>query len=390
MKRVMPAISKGIADNKDMMIDALYPIMGGMIAKYVTQAIKEMTETINAKIEDGLSFERYKRKAKARLSGVSETELLMEESSDATVSSLFVIQKKSSLLVAEAHLEDKEIDDAHMVASMASAIRDFINDWVQNNDTEGEVQILSYGNATLYIESAGSVFLVAFLDAEPDYEQRKKINAFFASVIKKYSAFFQTFDGDDSAEEVLELSTKMREYLYAQAPSKRPKSKKNPAKYIFMLLGALLFGYGVYLFDTWYAVRSLEHKIKVQTGESISLEKEDDTLVLNGQIHSFENADKIHTLLKREDKNIKIDDHLTVPVSYMDKRFKMLSHAGTEDMSKRLKALESRFAASVDMLDKKVLRVQRNNKLLQEKLKEKNDEISALKRVKQSGITTDD
>ena len=49
---ISPAIAKEIADNKDTMIDALYPIMGGMISKYVTQAIKEMMETINKKIED--------------------------------------------------------------------------------------------------------------------------------------------------------------------------------------------------------------------------------------------------------------------------------------------------------------------------------------------------
>jgi len=134
MKRVTPAISKGIAENKDTMIDALYPIMGGMISKYVTQAIKEMMDTINKKIEHGLSFNRYKRKAKAKLTGVSETELLMEESTDATITSMFVIHKESSLLIAEAHLENNEIDDAHMVASMASAIKDFINEPLANSN----------------------------------------------------------------------------------------------------------------------------------------------------------------------------------------------------------------------------------------------------------------
>jgi len=81
-KVIAPAISKEIANNKDVMIDSLYPIMGGMISKYVSQAIKEMLETINEKIEDGLSFDKYKRKLKSKVTGVSETELLLEESSD--------------------------------------------------------------------------------------------------------------------------------------------------------------------------------------------------------------------------------------------------------------------------------------------------------------------
>ncbi len=86
MKRVAPAIARRIAGNKDTIIDALYPIMGGMIS----------------------------------------------------------------------NMENK-IKDAHMVVSMASATKDFIDDWIQHNDTKNEVQLLSHGNVTLYIESAGHI-----------------------------------------------------------------------------------------------------------------------------------------------------------------------------------------------------------------------------------------
>ena len=386
MKRVTPAIAKGITDNKETMIDALYPIMGGMISKYVTQAIKEMMETINKKIENGLSVERYKRKAKAKLTGVSETELLMEESSDATISSLFVIQKESSLLIAEAHLENQEIDDVHMVASMASAIKDFINDWAQNAESGNEVQILSYGNATLYIESAGSVFIVAFLDAEPDYEQRAEINAFFASVLKEYSDFFHHFDGDDSAQEVVNLSMKMEDYLYTQAPSKTPKSKKNPAKYIFIFFGVLLFAYAAYLFNAWYIADSLERKVYAQTGEHISIQKRKNMLILEGQISSLEKIDKIHRLLRNYKKNTKIQDNLTVPISYMDQRFKALTNMGSgsfKNVDEKLKLLERSFATSIDALNDKVLKLNqsldKSSTELSQMIQRKDDEISALK-----------
>ena len=355
MKRVTPAISKGISENKETMIDALYPIMGGMIAKYVTQAIKEMMETINKKIEQGLSFEGVKRKAKAKLTGVSESELLLEESSDARISSLLVIHKETSMLIAEAHLENKEIDDAHMVASMASAIKDFINDWMQNADAQNEVQLLSYGNATLYIESAGSVFIIAFLDAEPDYEQRTHINTFFASIVKEYARFFQDFDGDDSAEEIVPLSMKMEDYLYAQS-TVNTEEKKNPAKAIFVVLGLLLLGYGIYLFLGWYVNHSLEVNIHAQTGESVSLHKEDDTLVLDGQVRSIEAVTEIEKLLKRHHYE-KLQNNLTVPMGYLDTRFKRLSGAGlgsVKNVEEKLNLLEDSVSSSVDRLNKKV------------------------------------
>jgi len=353
MKRVTPAISKGIADNKETMIDALYPIMGGMISKYVTQAIKEMMETINKKIENGLSVENYKRKVKAKLSGVSETEILLEESSSSVISSLFVIHKESSLLIAEAHLEDKEIDDAHMVASMASAIKDFINDWIKNNESHNEVQILSYGNATLYIESAGSVYIVAFLDAEPDYEQRSEINTFFAKIVKEYATFFQKFDGDDSADEIVTLSMEMEDYLYAHQPTSK-KEKKNPTKYILFFMAFLLFGYGVYVFNAWYVKNGLENTVYAQTGEHISISSENDYLVLNGQVSSTDTVYEIEKIMKRHSKEM-IKNHLLVPMTYIDKRLKNEQNLGTSTVNvleKKLLSLDKKILTLTEELEK--------------------------------------
>jgi len=357
---ISPAISKEIADNKDTMIDALYPIMGGMISKYVTQAIKEMMETINNKIEDGLSFDKYKRKMKSKVTGVSETELLMEESSDATISSMFVIHKESGLLIAEAHLEDKEIDDAHMVASMASAIKDFINDWIKDNATQSEVQLLSYGNATLYIESAGSVYIIAFLDAEPDYEQRTEINTFFATVMKEYAGFFQKFDGDDSAAEIVTLSMKMEDYLYAQSSRKRSKSEQeskiDPAKYILYFLAFVLIGYGIYQFNDWYIKKSLADAVYAQTGEQISIAEENDHLVLNGQVASTDVIYEIDSIMKKRTKE-KIQNNLLVPMIYIDKRLKNERMSGTSSVSeveKKMTALEKSFEKSLHYLKTEV------------------------------------
>lgn len=360
---ISPAIAKEIADNKDTMIDALYPIMGGMISKYVTQAIKEMVETINNKIEDGLSFDKYKRKLKSKVTGVSETELLMEESSDTTISSIFIIHKKSGLLIAEAHLEDKEIDDAHMVASMASAIKDFINDWIKSNESQNEIQILSYGNATLYIESAGSVYVIAFLDAEPDYEQRTKINTFFASIVKEYASFFQYFGGDDSADEIVNLSKQMNDYIYAQSSRKQlqteQKSKIDPAKYMLYFLAFVLLFYSVYQLNDWYTKDSLEHAVYAQTGEEISISEEEDHLVLHGQVASMDVIYEIERIMEQHSKE-KIKNNLIVPMTYIDKRLKngsMSSPNTLHELENKLELLERSFEKSINALNEKVLTV---------------------------------
>ena len=379
---IAPAISKEIANNQEVMIDALYPIMGGMISKYVTQAIKELMEHINKKIEQGLSVERFKRKIKAKLSGVSETELLLEESSDVIISEMFVIHKESGLLISSASLENHEIDDPHMVASMASAIKDFINDWIQqHSDSREEVQILSYGNATLYIESAGSVYMIAFLNNEPDYELRSEINAFFASLVKEYASFFQSFDGDDSAKEIKKLSEKMKKYLRKQEVWDHPqvqKNKKNPAKYIFLLIAGILLAYGIYMGKEWYMLKKIENNILQQTLQDISISKADDKLVLTGYVERPDMVPQIEKIVKHATGR-QIVNHIYITASGLkqllltqDKQFNQL----LKPVEKKVSNISRTLVGTVDTFKKELSKIStldqsEENSIAIEKLKKK-------------------
>ncbi len=347
---ISPAIAQEIADNKETMIDALYPIMGGMISKYVTNAIKEMMEQINEKIEDGLSFDRYKRKLKSKLTGVSETELLLEEASDAQIKALFVIQKETGLLIAAAQHGENEIDDPHIVASMASAIKDFVNDWMKNAEQTQEVQLLSYGNATLYIESAGSVYMIAFLDAEPDYDQRAKIHGFFAKVVKDYSDFFHSFNGDNNAEEITALQQKMLEFLASEnshLPKQHPTQKHNPLKFVGITLLVGLLGYAGYLAKNAYTYHQLETQIAKLTGEHISLEKASDGLHLEGSLHSVRHMPKILAFLQ-EQGYPKTVNELYLPAEEV------------EEAIRTLREQNSMFGKKMAALDANISHIQKN------------------------------
>jgi len=249
------------------------------------------------------------------VTGVSETELLLEESSNTSISSLFVIQKESGLLIAEAQLKDKEIDDPHMVASMASAIKDFVNDWVKTHALENEVQILSYGNATLYIESAGSVYIIAFLDAEPDNELRLKINDFFASLVKNYATFFQSFDGDDTALEIQTLSKKMHEFLDKGEPQStlhKVENKTSPMKYLMIFLGIGFLIVSLFYLDVQYKEYVLESSVKEKTGYVIDVEIQKESIIFMGTVKQLEDSDIIEKVLARYTKKPMVNK-LTIP-----------------------------------------------------------------------------
>ncbi len=371
-KVIAPAISKEIANNQDVMIDALYPIMGGMISKYVTQSIKELMEQINQKIENGLSTERFKRKLKAKFTGVSETELLMEESGDALISALFVIHKDTGLLISSASIEKREIDDPQMVASMASAIKDFINDWINKyQENKEEIQILSYGNATLYIESAGSVYVIAFLDSEPDYELRSEINQFFASIVKQYALYFQNFNGDDSAPEVAELSEKMQNHLLSQKNFDRSDTsvqKHNPAKLIFLAIGLLILGYGGYIANEWYKIHILETQIKQKMAQEITLHDHGKIIELNGYIDTLKHVPEMIDLIG-EKTGKSVINHLILSTKAQEYLFKR-QQKNIQSYEQNLTLLQKQFLQTTKPVLESVAELQKKIILLEAKEKE--------------------
>ncbi len=299
---ISPAIKEEIADNRDQMIDVLYPILGGMIARYVTNAIRELLETIDRKIEERLSFQKIKRKIKARLSGVSETELLLEESFTARILSIFIVQRESGLLIAESNWGDTEIDDPQMVASMASAIKDFINDWIRETREVSEVQLVSYGTSSLYIESAGSVYLIAFLEREPDYEQRERINEFFAKLLKKYHTFFAKFDGDSRAEEIKEIEQTINEFIAQTnehlSPREETKSTVPVRILLFVLMLLILLPVGYKLYRD-YRIYRLEEKIRQKTALEIKIDPEGDHWIVSGTVPDLRRYDELRSVLSR-------------------------------------------------------------------------------------------
>jgi hypothetical protein len=366
---ISPSIAKEIEENQDKMVDILYPIIGGMISRYVTQSIRELMDSINHKIEDGLSIERYKRKMKAKVTGVSESELLLEESSIAPIVSLFVIHKESGLLIAEATQESQAIDDPHMVASMASAIKDFINDWMQTHDTtqQSEVQLVSYGHATLYIEGAGSVYIIAFLEREPDAQQRLEINHFFASVVKGYNGFFQQFEGDDSAVEIEEIQEKLQHFLNLQEPHSKAKPLKEkqtkPLYWVFGVLLVIVLSFLVNFLYNHYRTYQLQEALLGEIPTAIHVEVEGHRVALYGEVKTPQEYRDILKFV--EEEGYKVESHIDVPMGLLLEKERLFkTHLHQEHQ--KIAQLNRRF----DRMNHEFQRVIQYNKISTFHLKE--------------------
>ena len=62
-----------IKNSQDAVVEALFPIIGKMIKKYIQQEMKLLSEQINTKMNSAFSIEGIKRKFKSKRTGVSTT-----------------------------------------------------------------------------------------------------------------------------------------------------------------------------------------------------------------------------------------------------------------------------------------------------------------------------
>src|SRR5690606_9375998 len=108
---ITETLKEEIKNSKEQVVEALYPIMGRMIKKYVWQEIKLLSERVSTQVENSFSFRAWKRRLKAWVTGVKEHDLILSELGDASIEQVFVIEKNSGILLgnyAKTETIDKE------------------------------------------------------------------------------------------------------------------------------------------------------------------------------------------------------------------------------------------------------------------------------------------
>jgi outer membrane protein OmpA-like peptidoglycan-associated protein len=231
------AIREQIKNQKDDIVDALYPVMGNMISKFVTKSLEELLNKINQQIQNGLSIAAFKRKIQAKIQGVSESELLLQESSEAKIKAALLIHKESGTLLAKALNTKDSLGDTDMLASMMTAIRSFVNEWVESESANSELGEIEYGGNKIIIEASGYSYLAIIVEGAAFSNTYERIRAALEKVVLEYGKEIKSFNGDftDFPKEAVQ---KILQGLITEneKQSKEENKKRGPFLLLFIFL----------------------------------------------------------------------------------------------------------------------------------------------------------
>ena len=190
------AIGLSVTQDPTVLSEALFPIIGSAIRKAIEHLVSETMFRMNAGLEKGLSFQRLAWRIEARRSGVPFYEVVLRHTLDYRVEHAFLIHKGTGLLLADASLPGpSSMADKDMVASMLTAVRDYIKDSL-SLEKEQAVDVLSAGDYSIFVEEGPLALVALVVRGTPDPSIRSLAQDALETMHTRLGPELRSFEGD--------------------------------------------------------------------------------------------------------------------------------------------------------------------------------------------------
>lgn len=161
-----------IKESRDDVVQALFPIVGQMIKKYIQKEIQLLTERLDRQFEQAFSFDMLKLRIKSLFTGVSLSELMLKHAHQAQIREIFLIEEESGILMAS-YSRSKSFDQ-DMMAGMLSAIKTFVEDAMEVE--KQHLEMISYDLYKIYVQNFNKFYIAVVLSGVVDEAFKSKLN----------------------------------------------------------------------------------------------------------------------------------------------------------------------------------------------------------------------
>ena len=237
---VSQSITAQLKKERSQIIDALYPVIGSMIYKYISETFKEFLEKIEEKVQRQVSYKSYIRKVRSRVTGIPESELLFKESLKPKLRSVFLIHSHTGIVLADAHRSGSETNQRDMIGGMLTAITSFVNDWIEKSGEIKNIDTIEYGDSQILVESAGSYYMAAVAEGVGGtLSLRRSMRRFLMLVQQGESSVISNLEEKGSAGDI---DSRLKNFFVLEDETEKFEKKRNRRHLVFgVAIVALVF-----------------------------------------------------------------------------------------------------------------------------------------------------
>jgi len=158
---ITQTLKEEIKNSQDAVVEALFPIIGKMIKKYIAHEMRLLSENISRQTKKAFSFKGWFRRTKARAQGVTEGDLALSDYAKPRLIQMFVVEKHSGILITDYSPLSEGTIDKEMIAGMLTAIKSFVEDAFEGGDQN--LELIEYELYTIHIQNFYSYYIAAVI-----------------------------------------------------------------------------------------------------------------------------------------------------------------------------------------------------------------------------------
>jgi len=243
------ATQASVATNPKTMVGILYPLMGPAISKSLAETLDSTLQGLNQAFKHSFSWQGLKWRLEAYRSGSSFADVVLKHTIVFRVEHVFLIHRKTGLLLEHVAAPQAASQDPHMVSGMLSAIQDFVRDSFSNSEggRGAGIDSLRLGDLTLWCEEGPSAFLAAVIRGNPPESLHGQLRETLGHLHEDLRGPLEQFEGDSSI--LGDLSTRLGTCLQQQ---EQPKERRL-SRWLWILPMAVLIA-----LVSWLVLRAIE------------------------------------------------------------------------------------------------------------------------------------
>jgi outer membrane protein OmpA-like peptidoglycan-associated protein len=223
-----------VARDPGMIATALFPIIGEAVRKAVAHALQGMFDSLNLMLNRGLSMESWKWRLEAWRTGKSFGQIALTRSLTYRVEQVFLVHRKTGLLIGQASFDDGVVQDADLISGMLTAVQDFVRDSFAREKTD-DLQVMEVGQFKVWLQHGPLALLASVVSGQPPPELREVFERELEAIHRDFGAALESFDGDTAELAGAEVNLR-RCLLGQQKPVKRKSSRAVWVIFVLILL----------------------------------------------------------------------------------------------------------------------------------------------------------
>jgi outer membrane protein OmpA-like peptidoglycan-associated protein len=189
------ALKASVARNPKAVADAIFPVLGPAIRKAINAALVKMIQSLNQILNQSLSWQGLGWRVEALRTRKSFAEVVLLHTLVYRVEQIFLIHRRSGLLLQHVVAENIDIKDPDLVSGMLTAIQDFVKDSFDAETGEMLDTLRMDGDHSIWIEHGPEAILAAVIRGMPPVELRSRFRNLLEETHRRCVDVLENFDG---------------------------------------------------------------------------------------------------------------------------------------------------------------------------------------------------